>query len=182
MRAGYSQDPVVASAIASENLRKPLISEALYERLQERNGISRARVADELARIGFSDIRKVVTWRPEAEAVKTDNDGEPSVTTIKSRVTVLDSSQIDEATAAAVASVSQGQGGTLKIQMHDKVAALDKLARVLRMYNDKVELTGKDGAPLFPTAPTVIFDEEPGTVVPRPAAQKAARRVPKPGH
>jgi hypothetical protein len=39
--------------------------------------------------------------------------------------------------------------------MHDKVAALDKIARHLGMYVAKVELTGKDGKAL--TGPVVLY-------------------------
>jgi hypothetical protein len=61
--------------------------------------------------------------------------------------------------AAAVASIAQGARGELKITMHDKPAAIDKLARALGMYHDKVDLTSK-GQPL--TA-TLIIGGHPGT-------------------
>ena len=53
VRAGYSEDS--ARSIASENLSKPYIAEAVDKLLGERPGITRARIVDELARIGFAE-------------------------------------------------------------------------------------------------------------------------------
>jgi hypothetical protein len=61
IRAGYS--PGSAAEIAYENLRKPHIAEAIAKALAEHGGIMAARIVDELAKIAFSDIRKVVSWR-----------------------------------------------------------------------------------------------------------------------
>ena len=49
---------------------------------------------------------------------------------------------MDPDTAAAVAQVSQGASGTLRVRMHDKTAALEKLARALGMFRDHVEIDG----------------------------------------
>jgi hypothetical protein len=46
-------------------------------------------------------------------------------------VTVLESSSIDPATAGAVAEVYQSATGSVRVKMHDKPAALEKLARAL---------------------------------------------------
>jgi hypothetical protein len=59
------------------------------------------------------------------------------------RVTVLPSAKIDPAARAAVASISQGVGGELRIKMHDKIPAIDKLARVLGMYRVKVDVLAR---------------------------------------
>jgi phage terminase small subunit len=148
IRAGYSTDS--ARQIASENLSKPYIAEAIDKALADRGGITRTRIVDELARIGFSDIRKVVSWRPEPVEVESLIEGQPPTTILASRVTVLDSGQIDPDTAAAIASVSQGATGALKIQMHDKPAALEKLARALGMFKDRLSLTDAGGNAIVP--------------------------------
>ena len=179
IRAGYSRDS--ARQIASENLSKPDIAEAIDKALAERGGVTRTRIVDELARIGFADIREVVSWRPEVigiEPPEDDEDGEP-VKVIQSRVTVLDSATLTADTAAAIAEVSQGAQGQLRIKMHDKPAALERLGRALGMFKDRLEHTGKDGAPLIPTAARVIFEDAGGPAAGKPAA-KAAPRLRKP--
>jgi hypothetical protein len=57
------------------------------------------------------------------------------------RVTVPPSAKIDPAARAAVASILQGVGGELRIKMHDKIPAIDKLARMLGMYRVKVDVS-----------------------------------------
>ena len=78
----------------------------------------------ELAKIAFSDIRKVVTWRNEVvaerefeegeKAEKGENSGE-GVKALTPRVTLVPTEEIDEATAGAIAQISQGVNGSLII-------------------------------------------------------------------
>jgi phage terminase small subunit len=143
IRAGYSPDS--ARSIASENLTKPNIAAAVDAALAERPGVTRARIVDELAAIAFSDIRKVVSWRPEMTVIEAEEgaEGEEGGRAVVSRVTVVDSATLEPETAAAVAEVSQGATGALKVKMHDKSAALEKLGRTLGMFKDRVEHTGQ---------------------------------------
>jgi len=117
IRAGYSEK--TARTVGCENLAKPNIAEAIQSaqaKRETRTEITQDRVLAELARVGFADMRKAVTW---------GNLG----------VTLKDSAQIDDDTALAIGEVSQGPNG-IKIKMHDKLAALDKIARHLGMYKD----------------------------------------------
>ena len=69
----------------------------------------------------------------------------------KSGVTLLDSGDISDDDAAIVSEVSEtvtANGGTLKLKTHDKVGALKLLGEHMGMFRQKVELTGKDGAPV----------------------------------
>jgi hypothetical protein len=118
---------------------------AIEEALRQFGGITQTRLIEELSRLAFSDIGNVVAWDNEVEHVSTaalggpkgETAGEPKVITF--RVTVLPSAKIDPTARAAVASISQGVGGELRIKMHDKIPAIDKLARVLGMYRDKTQ-------------------------------------------
>jgi len=65
-----------------------------------------------------------------------------------SRVTVLDSATLSDDAAAAVAEVSQFANGSLRIKLHDKPAALEKLGRTFGMFKDRIEHIGKVGEPL----------------------------------
>ena len=109
--------------IAHENLRKPKIALALDRAMAERCGVTRPRIVDELARRA----------RPSRSV---------------SRVTVLDSATLSDDAAAAVAEVSQSANGSLRIKLHDKPAALEKLGRTFGMFKDRIEHIGKDGEPL----------------------------------
>jgi len=63
IRAGYSQK--TAGSIGEENLRKPEIAAAIQEAMEARSRrteITADRVLQELAKIGFADIRKAVKW------------------------------------------------------------------------------------------------------------------------
>jgi hypothetical protein len=87
IRAGYSRES--ARSIACENLTKPDIAEAIDRALAERPGITRTRIVDELAKIGFSDIRRVVSWRSETvTAEPSEGDEGEGTNAIVSRVTV----------------------------------------------------------------------------------------------
>jgi phage terminase small subunit len=121
--------------------------------MAERCGVTRPRIVDELAKIAFSDICKVVTWRSELTTVTKEGEGEvgegPKEVLI-SRVTFLDSAALSADTAAAVAEVSQAANGSLRVKMHDKPAALEKLGRTLGIFKDRLEHSGPGGEPLKP--------------------------------
>jgi phage terminase small subunit len=138
IRAGYSAQ--TARQTGSENLSKPYIAAEIERALAARGGITRTRLIEELARIAFSDIGKVVTWGPEAAVTWAPENG-AATKRMENRITLLDSDEIDDDARAAVAEVSQGPNGALHVKLHDKLAALDKLARVLGMYRIKVDVS-----------------------------------------
>lgn len=151
IRAGYSAD--TAHSIGHENLSKPEISAGIREGMAVRSmrtNITQDQVLRELARIGFVDIRKVVTWTNGASGFNEDEAEETGEVRISTAnfVMLTPSDQIDAETAAAISEVSQTKDGALKVKMHDKRAALVDLGRHLGMFKDKVEVTGKDGNPI----------------------------------
>jgi phage terminase small subunit len=99
----------------------------------EKSGVTHAKVLKELARIAFSDARNVMSWGPDG-------------------VKLLPSDSLSNDVAATVSEASETiskDGGSIKLKLHDKLAALDKIARHLGMYVDKTEITGKGGAELI---------------------------------
>lgn len=145
IRAGYSAD--TARQTASENLSKPDIASAIEEaqaRRSMRTNITQDQVVRELARIGFADIRKVVTWRNGAPTFNEDDaeDSGDVRISIANFVSLTPSDEIDDETGAAIAEVSQTKDGALKVKMHDKKGALVDLGRHLGMFNDKLHLGG----------------------------------------
>lgn len=149
IRAGYSEK--TAGSQAFDLLKKPEIQDAISVAMAERStrtDITQDRVLLELAKIGFSDIRKAVAWGPEVQIVDPDT-GE---TAVSNGVALIASGIIDDDTAAAVSEISQTAQG-IKIKLHDKRAALVDIGKHLGMFRDKLELTGKDGGPVEIVAP-----------------------------
>jgi phage terminase small subunit len=73
----------------------------------------------ELAAIAFSDISKAVTWGVQ---VREEEDGRGQrVKVTANAVSLVPSDRLDENTAAAIAAVSRGSNGALRIKMHNKL-------------------------------------------------------------
>jgi phage terminase small subunit len=120
-----------ADASAAKLLAKPAVRARVDELIAvaaEKAGVTIERVVGELARIGFADIRQVVSWGPDG-------------------VAVIDSAKISDDAAAAVAEVSKTTAG-IRVKLYDKVGALEKLGRHLGMFKDKVEVAGAGGGPV----------------------------------
>lgn len=116
IRAGYSKNS--AEAIASENLRKPYVAAYLSERqkdLSKRTGVTQEDVIDEIKKVAFSRMDGIVK----------------NIT----GQTVLSKpwEDIDENTLAAIKEIHNTRDG-IKIKLHDKLTALDKLCRHLGLF------------------------------------------------
>lgn len=134
IRAGYSKN--TADQQASRLLTNVKVSQYLSERrlaLQGRTEITQDMVLRELAKIGFSDIRKVVRWgETQVRMVDGEDDGPEDMVPYHG-LALIDSTEIDDSTAAAIAEVSQGRHG-LKVKLHDKKGALVDIGRHLGMF------------------------------------------------
>jgi len=157
IRAGYSAK--TAGSIGEENLKKPEIAAAIQEAMDarsKRTEITADRVLQELAKIGFADIRKAVKWgatvmvpvtpdEPGAEIVRAidpmEDDERLMAVRAHTPIALIPSDQIDDDTAAAIAEIRQTKEG-LAIKMHDKRGALVDIGRHLGMFKDKLELSG----------------------------------------
>jgi phage terminase small subunit len=99
--------------------------------------VTAEQVVRELKLLGFSDIRKVVSWRNElVTRTEKGEDGEP-VKVLMPRVTIVDADKISDEAAAAIAEVWQTVNGALRVKMHDKHAALVSLGRHLGLFTDQ---------------------------------------------
>jgi hypothetical protein len=79
----------------------------------ERAEVTVEQVVRELKLLGFSDIRKVMSWRNElVTRTEKSKDGEP-VTVLMPRVTIVDADKISEEAAAAVVGRFGGDQGSL---------------------------------------------------------------------
>ena len=121
-RAGYSAK--MAGRIGWQLLEKPRIQSAIQSAQRERSartGVTADRVIKEIARIAFSALRSVMSW---------GNGG----------VTLRESSELTDDEAAAVSEVIETttkDGGSVKVKMHSKTDALDKLCRHLGLFKEQ---------------------------------------------
>lgn len=117
-RAGYSEK--TAYSIGFENLKKPEIQEAIQTAMDARSsrtGITQDMVLRELAAIGFSRATDYAQ--------------------IKGGCVVLtDTETLTDDQKRALASIEEGKFG-VKVRLHDKVRALEKLGEHLGMFTGK---------------------------------------------
>lgn len=121
LRSGYSAKTAYSQG---QRLLKNAEVQARIEEAQreaaKRLEITKERVLREYARIAFSDLRNVLTWGPDGIALR-------------------DSGEVDADIAATVAEITQTitkDGGTIRVKLHSKTAALDKLAEHLGLFKD----------------------------------------------
>src|SRR3984893_15454125 len=133
----------VAGAAAARLLGNVRVQARIAEIMRagaERAEVTVEQVVRELKLLGFSDIRKVVSWRNElVTRTEKGEDGEPVMVPMP-RVTIVDADKISDEAAAAIAEVSQNANGSLRIKMHDKHAALVSIGKHLGMFTDIVQM------------------------------------------
>lgn len=120
IRAGYSEK--TAGSIGHENLNKPEIQlhiKELQKDLSDRTKITQEMVINELAKIGFSDIKNYYQA----------GENQKSITTLEDKV----SGAIKEIKITSF-KTEHGISTTKEIKLHDKIAALDKLGRHLGVF------------------------------------------------
>ena len=105
----------------------------LQKAQRERLEISSDAVVVELARIAFSDVTDVIKFAPCPDGeVRSLNDALAGA-----RIELKDASEnLPKNVTAAIAEVSMGPHG-LKVKMHPKEGAIDKLGRHLGVFTDK---------------------------------------------
>lgn len=120
-----------ASRLAADAKVRARVEE-LGQKAAKANEVTVERIVRELALIAFGSKKAVMTWGPRG-------------------VNLKDSETLTDDEAALVAEVKEttsATGGSLSLKTHDKVKALELLGKHVGMFADKVELTGKDGAPI----------------------------------
>ena len=147
-RSGYS--PKTSMQQGERLLRNVEVQTAISQAQQQRSKrtqITADRVLMELAKLGFSDLRKAIIWRANVTGMVEGENGEQRLA-VTNEVQLVNSEELDDDTAAAISEVSQNAQGGLKIKFYDKRGALDSIGRHLGMFTDKVEHTGPDGGPI----------------------------------
>ena len=133
--SGFS--PTCASINGLKMSKIPHVAKRLAE-LKENYlnelGISKDRLMVELAKQAYSDIKNFVEWGSEYD---------PEEDRYHHTVHVMDSKDID---TSMIKSVKINKNGNLEIDLYDKQAAIEKLAKIMGINAaDKIEMTGADG-------------------------------------
>ena len=118
IRAGYS--PKMAGRIGFQLLEKSGIQAAIQAAQRERSartGVTADRVVQEIARVAFASLSDVMTWGPSGAQVRPDNEITPEA-------------------VAAIAEITETNFG-VKVKLHNKVAALEQLAKHVGLYGGK---------------------------------------------
>lgn len=167
LAAGFS--PSVAKSKCyqwvSNGNAKPHVFAAIQEALEKRAKrveITADKVLQALGAVAFTDLRDVADWGEREVDIGFDADGKrlspedigdaAVVQTVRAPYLVAKPAQsLTELASAAISEVSMSRDG-LRVKTHDKVAALEKLARHLGMFKDEVKVSGTvrfviEGAP-----------------------------------
>lgn len=150
--AGFS--PNGAAARASRLLAEPEVEAMLAAseaKVMDKLGITTERVIAELAKIGFSDIRNVVSWGSREVSIGYSDDGKRLApadfadaavvrTEMAPYVDAVESSNLSPDAAAAVSEVRLTKDG-LSIKMYDKRSALVDLGKYTGAFKDGVEVS-----------------------------------------
>lgn len=133
IRAGYKEKN--AAVVASQNLNKLNIQDKIQELQIERSKrteITADDVIKELAKLGFSNMMDYITTQPDG-----------SCFTDLSKLTRDQSAAISEITTDEYVE-GRGEDSRLikkiKLKLHDKVSALEKIGRHLGMFTDKLSV------------------------------------------
>jgi hypothetical protein len=139
-RAGYSGGAVSRSQLRRAADVEARVSWLLAKRIEDdtkarhkaekKMSDVRERLIRELERLAFNDIRDLVQWGRKPVY---DEDGQ--VVGFADDMTVRPSHLMTPEQAASVRSVTT-KSGALKFEMHDKLGALEKLAKVLGIYQE----------------------------------------------
>lgn len=126
----YMKRPKMVKALA-EIEKKAMVH---VEKAVGRYGITKEKIALELARIGFANPTDVMSFGPDG-------------------VTIKDSSQLSEDEKASIAEVKETRGKegeiTVNVKQYDKVQALTALGKHMGMFTEQVDHTHRIAAKLI---------------------------------
>lgn len=97
--------------------------QAIQESHRKRHEVTVDRLVDELAKIAFANAGDYFAWGPNGVTVKSSDE-----LTVEQRSVVCEVSQ-----------TITKDGGTVRVKLGDKQAAIEKLAKHLGMFIDRVE-------------------------------------------
>ena len=118
--------------------------EEIRAELRERSAITLDHLVEALRPLAFGDIRKVCDWGP-AIPLKDPETGEAVAV---QDIVVKARAELDDAAAAMISKIIRGKDGSLRLELHDKLAAIEKLGKLLGLIKEQHEHAGKGGGPI----------------------------------
>ena len=128
IRAGYS--PQSAYSIGEENLKKPVIRDAIDKALAERSrrtGINQDRVLLELAKIAFVNASDVINMDEATIRGDANREDTATIASVKVKRIPTDDGDIVER----------------EVKVYDKIKALELLGKHLGMFTDKLNVNAE---------------------------------------
>jgi phage terminase small subunit len=126
---------------AAELLANPKVTsriEAIRAELRDRSAITLDHLVEALRPLAFSDIRRVMTW---GDAVPV-TDPETGQVSIAQGIAIKSITEIDDFAAAMILEISETKDGAKRIKLHDKLAAIEKLAKLMGLIKEQHEHSG----------------------------------------
>lgn len=125
IEAGYKvKNRQTAASIASENLRKPHVREAIDKRLEE-NTLSANQVLHILSKQALGDMRYVMDGDEPSMTAAIKNNASATIKKYKKRKVITENTTVID----------------IEVELHDPQAAAVQLGRFYRLFTDKVEIT-----------------------------------------
>lgn len=119
IRAGLGKTPKSATEIASRMRKKAHVATAISALIAERSGVTGAAVLNEIAQISFAKI---------GDYVRIEN----------GKATFKNTSELSADEQAAIKEIITDENGCVTgIKLHDKIAALEKVARICGLYHER---------------------------------------------
>ena len=133
IRSGYSEKTAeqTASRMLSFVKVQNAIQEAMKQR-EERTKITQDRVLEELAKIAFANITDYLEYKTNLRIIGY-KDGEQAYEWAV-LVNTIDSSEVD---GSPIQEVSMSKDGAFRFKLHNKLTALELLAKHLGMFHDR---------------------------------------------
>lgn len=110
----------------------------LQQDVCEKYDVTADRVIKEIARIAFGDPRRVMSWAGTRVERDQKSAGDGALALKPGHLTLTDSDDLTDDDVAMVAEVKVTKEG-MSLKLHDKLAALEKLARFTGVYDREAE-------------------------------------------
>lgn len=138
-KAGYTGEPETIRVTACENLTKPNIAAYIDKRISEK-AMSADEVLLRLGQVARGSLKPFVKSR--------DDDIWPDLTTEEAQDNFYLLKKIKPKRRVGGKPGDEWVETEVEIEIHDPIKALELIGRNLKLFTDKTELTGKDGAPI----------------------------------
>lgn len=161
-RAGYA--PKSAGEYGSWLLKKPHIREAVERLVFDRAQLTRAEIITELRDVALANAEDYFDWSMTEDVQEILDDGTVLVRQ-RADVRLKPSSELSRRKKAAIKGVISKSGAdgrrTVELSFHDKLAALDKLARIFDLFPRDGETRVNIGLNAPVTSVSVSYEDDP---------------------